>query len=560
MSVPVKVLINGFELTPPVATSDKAAQWDLDFEERIDGVGQAHVTIQDRLNDPLREFGASNTVPGSEPPQHTGGLWTVGWRDILQLKTTAGDINLFAGEILQSNLSLPAGFPWRRWKLTATDWNSLLDQRLVGAPQGSTWETIDGGVTYQVVDPNAKGLSTDVDTLQNLFDVYVRKPVYPHTYPDGGTFDTSSFVRSWIPSDVMTDPATGESRLQWTNTTLRSALDEMRGLASFPLFCWIDPDDAVHWMAFQSWDLIAGFGLPLLAPSVPFVTSAPARITDVTDDLNGSTVIGGRNLTFDYDSSYQPQEVFVNGINDFIYSGGYTIFQGTGWDDGAAEASTPIHPWFRQMSLDAQTSTVRERRAVARSYINYARRARLRGSVTVGKPDEAVDGWRCGQLLTITDARLPDGLNGHAFPIQRVAGKLHAGNDFIEYTLEFGDFPIARFSQKYRTTPQRIATARLPATRHHVELPTHHLLPSESYTLYSQMVDHSGKPVRMSGIPVVWTLSVTDNAGAPVSAGYVVPIASPCVTDQHGRTAATLTTGSTTGLHYHVTATTPAQS
>jgi hypothetical protein len=39
----------------------------------------------------------------------------------------------------------------------------------------------------------------------------------------------------------------------------------------------------------------------------------------------------------------------------------------------------------------------------------------------------------------------------------------------------------------------------------------------------------------------------------------VTPILTPCVTNRNGRTAATLVTGATTGLHYHVTATTPAQ-
>ena len=556
MSVPVKVLVNGFELTPPIATADKAAQWDVSFEERIDGVGQASVTIQDRNNDPIREFGASNTVPGTDPPVHTGGPVTVGWRDILELRTTAGDIALFHGEILQSNLSLPPGFPWRRWKLTATDMNALLDQRLVGAADGYTWETIDGGVTHQPIDPDAKGLSTDAATVQRLFDVYLRKP----PYPSGGAFGTSTFVHDWIPTNVMTDPVTGESRLRWTNTTLRSALDEMRALSGFPVFCWVDPDDEVHWMAFQDWSLIGGFGLPMLSPTPPFAISAPARITDNHDEIDGSTVIGGRGLSFDYDSSYMPQELYVTGVTDYVYDGGSTIFQGTGWEGGGVGIGFHANPVFRQVSVDAQSATVRERKAVGHSYINYARRARLRAKVTVGSPTENVDGWRVGQFLTVSDERLPARLNNRAYPIQAVRGHLIPGNDFIVYELEFGDFPQARFSQKYRTTPQRIAPARLPAKRHHVELPTHHLLPSTSYTLHSQMVDHSGKPVRMSGIPVVWALQTTNAAGGVIAAGSIAAVNTPCVTDQHGRTAAILSTDAATGLHYHVTATTPAQS
>src|SRR6266566_8722326 len=304
MSVPVKVLVNGFELTPPIATPDRAAEWDLTWEERIDGVGQASVTIQDRLNDPLRGYGISNTLPGTDPPLPTGGPVTVGWRDILKLQTTDFDFPLFHGEILQSGLDLKVAFPWRRWALTATDFNALLDQRLVGAPDGATWETIDGGQTYQPIDPDAKGLATDAATVQHLFDVYLRKP----PFPSGGAFDTSTYVHNWIPTNVMTDPATGESRLRWTNTTLRSALDEMRALSGFPVFCWVDPGDAVHWQAFQDWALIAGFGLPMLSPTPPFTSDAPARISDDHYEINGTTVIGGRGLKFPFDSSYMPQE------------------------------------------------------------------------------------------------------------------------------------------------------------------------------------------------------------------------------------------------------------
>jgi len=518
------------------------SEWDATWEERIDGVGSASVTVQDR-NMVGPEYGRGHDITG-------GGSTTVGWRDLLRI--SADGINFFHGEIVHSNLDLKVAFPWRRWHITASDFNTLMDLRLVGAPDGYTWETIDGGVTHQVVDPNARGLSTDALTVQALFDNYVRKP-----QPDGGALDTTTYVHSWIPISIMTDPLTSQTRLIWTNTTLRSALDEIRALSGFPVFCWIDPDDAVHWMAFQSWDLIGGEGLPLLMPLTPFATPAPAKISDDSGEVNGTTVIGGRNFSIDYDATYMPQETYTTGVTDFIYNGGSTIFQGTGWDSGGSHNRQ--HTDFRQVSIDAQAVTAAQRSSVSKAYVNYARRARIRGSITVGKEDEAVDGWRVGQYVTIKDDRLPAGLNNHQFVIQRVQGKLKAGWDWREYTLEFGDFPIARFSQKYRTTPQRLPSARLPSSRHLVELPTHHLLPSTSYTLYSQMVDHSGKPLRMSGVPVTWALSVTDSTGAPVSTGSLAPINSPCVTDQHGRTAATLTTGSGTGLHYHCTATTPAQ-
>src|ERR1051326_1177405 len=251
------------EMNEIVVTPD--AEWDATWEERIDGVGQASATIQDR-NMVGPEYGRSFSIT-------SGGNTTIGWRDLLRI--SADGINFFHGEVVTSTLSLPVAFPWRRWRISASDFNSLLDLRLVGAPDGFTWETIDGGVTHQAVDPDAHGLATDGATVQALFQTYVRKPE-----PDGAALNTGTYVHNWIPTSIMEDPATGETRLRWTNTTLRSALDEIRSLSSFPVFCWIDPDDAVHWMAFQSWDLISGEGLPLLMPLTPFADSAPAKISD----------------------------------------------------------------------------------------------------------------------------------------------------------------------------------------------------------------------------------------------------------------------------------------
>jgi hypothetical protein len=529
-----QLLINGADATP-------ISQWDATWEERVDGVGSASVTIQDRDNDPDLEYGRGYDITA-------GGNTSVGWRDLLTLKVNG--TNVFHGEVTKATLDLPAGFPWRRWKLSASDYNSIMDMRLVGVPDGTDWETIDGGETYEAVDLDAKGLSRDGDTVQALFAAYARTPL-----PEDNLLGTSTFVHNWIPESIMIDPNTGESRLSWTHSTLRSALDEIRSLAGFPIFCWIDPDDEVHWVALPGAGFLLSAGLPLLSPQPAFTTDAPAAITDVYANINGTTVIGGRDLSIEYDDTYMPQEVYVTGVTDFIRNpNGSTYYQGTGWSMNHSN-----QPHFRQVLVDGQAITNAEREALSASLVNYARRARVRGSVKVGQPDEAVDGWRCGQMLTITDARLPATLNGRSFPIQRVSGSLKAGNDFREYTIEFGDFPIARFSQKYRATPQRIGTARLPSKEHTIHLPSAVLLPSLTYTVYSQMVDRSKKPVRMSGVPVLWDLTVTDASDATVGTGTITAINTPCVTDSHGRTAATLVTGATAGLHYHLTATTVPQ-
>jgi hypothetical protein len=123
-------------------------------------------------------------------------------------------------------------------------------------------------------------------------------------------------------------------------------------------------------------------------------------------------------------------------------------------------------------------------------------------------------------MLKVVDARLPASLNGRSWPIQRVAGELKAGNDFRVYTLEFGDAPIDRFFQKYRATPGLHHRARhLPARKHRIYMPTHHLRPSTSYVLTSQMVDEAHRPVRQAGVTVVWSLEVRDRAGVNVGGG-----------------------------------------
>jgi hypothetical protein len=521
MTTAFQLFINGVEKTPPTADTDSAAEWDATWEERIDGVGSASVTVQDRLNS-TTEYGRA--------------------RDILEMRVN-GQI-VFQGEITRSQLDLPSGRPFRRWKITASDWNMVFDLRLVGTPDGSEWESIDGGATHTPIDANAHGESSDQQTVRNLFDNYVRLDLRAI---GGGfvAFGTSTFVGHFIPIRVLMD-SSGNSRLRWTHATLRSALDELRGLAGFPLYYWIDPDKEVHWT-----------NLPVPRPGVTLgprpthLIPAPAILTDTSPD--GSSTVGFRDLTFQYDGTFMPQFTYVVGATDFIYNGNSPIIQGTGFRGGHIG---PIR-WARTIVVDAQSMTKAQRDAVGIHYEQYRLRARIKGSVVVGGPNEAIDGWRCGQYIRIFDPRLPPTLNGVPFPIQRVSGSLKAGNDFRVYTLEFGDAPMGSFSQKYRSGAQKLPTARLAAKIHRVYMPTTHLRPSTTYVLHSQMVDHSQKPVRQAGVPVSWSLTVKDRTGATVSAGSLTIHRD--TTDQHGRTASSLTTGSATDLHYHVRAVTAAQ-
>jgi hypothetical protein len=519
MTTGFQLLINGVDRTPD-------SEWDATWEQRLDGVGHASITIQDRII--AEDYGRV--------------------RDLLVMR--ANGVNVFSGEITDSRNELPPGRPWPRWKITASDWNTVFDLRLVGAPDGSTWGSIDGGQTHGAIDPAAHSAYHDGWSIDNLFNGGGAEsaPGYARL-PDGTRFDTSQPNRTnYLPRSVFIDPATNEYRMHWTNTTLRSAVDEIRGLAPFPIYCWIDPDHKVHWQAFGRHNAVTGAPVrpfTSISPHAIRVPSAAAIVTDVSP--NGTTSVGGRELSIGYDGAYMPEQPYITGTTDFIYRGGSVVFQGTGFPDRQTQ-----DPTKRQLLVDAQAITEAQKDSVARHYMKFATRARVRGSIKVGTPDDVVDSWRVGQMLKVVDARLPASLNGRSWPIQRVAGELKAGNDFRVYTLEFGDAPIDRFFQKYRATPGLHHRARhLPARKHHIYMPTHHLRPSTTYTLQSQMVDEANRPVRQAGVPVVWSLEVRDRAGVNVGGGSITAITS--ATDKHGRTSATLVTSSSTDVHYHVT-------
>ena len=506
------LLINGVDVTGD-------SEWSMTWEERADGSpGQFSAVVQDRANSML--FGVTQ-------------------RDHVNLALTSG-FQLFDGEIVNSKLDLPVGMPWGRWNLQGTDWNTVPDLRLVGVPSGGIWQSIDGGLTFQNVDPSAYCAPSDSATIAALFEAYVRKPGMGWPTPTGPTrFNTSTFVGSYVSGAALINPHTGEPVLAWSHVQLRSALDDMRSLASAPVYFWIDPAGFVHWKTHDDMS-----------------SPAPAVLTD--DHPDGVTSIGCRRLSYSFDGSYMPQDVWVNGVTDYVYNGGSVIAQGTGWGSGAFDVAPPES---RQISVDAQAASVAQRLAVGTAYTEYADRSRIKISVTIGgRLDEGpvIDGWRCGQSVTITDARLPASLNGLSWPIQRVQGSLKAGrSETREYVLECGDMSIGRFFAKYRTTPKTIATARKPAYTWEVYFQNLAPAPGEAQTLVLQALDSSKKPVLAPGLACDVTLTVT-LAGSPFTSDASVSPASG-VSNADGQVSVIFTADSTTGgLTYVVKAATPA--
>jgi len=513
-----QLIISGRDVTP-------VAEWDATWEERADGTpGQMTVTIQDRTN--------ANTYGNA--------------RDRITLKISG--VNAFDGEIVTSQLDLPPGVPWRRWKVSATDWNTVPDLRLVNTPY--TAGSYDNYKTILLVDPRATPGTSDAATVAAFFAAYAARP-------DGSPFDATTYVHTYIPSGSGILFNSGTGAYNWgpnPHESLKSSLDGLRSLAGVPIYEWIDPDGKVHWVALP--DLVTPSNNP----------AAPAAITDTSP--NGTTTVGGRGLSVHWDGSYMPQAIWVNGVTDNVitsietspgppptYAAGPEVFGGSGWAGGL------VAPSLRQVSVDGQAVTPAQRDKIGTAYDTYGQHARVRGTVTVGKPltstvIEKVDGWRCGQMLTITDARLPAAISGQSWPILSVKGKLWGGVNVREYTLEFGDAPHQAFSARYRTTTTKIASPRQPAHIHEVYFANFHPLPSTSQIVTSQMIDAAKKPVRGPGVAVIWTMVVTDSTGAVVTGqGSIAAITSS--TDPNGQTTATFTTGATAGLTYDVKADTP---
>ena len=85
---------------------------------------------------------------------------------------------------------------------------------------------------------------------------------------------------------------------------------------------WLDPDLFFHWQAIPAWQTLAAAGtgslLRLLGEEVDTLADAPVGISDIED----STHIGGRGLTWTFDGSAMPQQVYVRGATGFTYDDG----------------------------------------------------------------------------------------------------------------------------------------------------------------------------------------------------------------------------------------------
>lgn len=306
MTKAIDLYINGTEVGDNM-------EWSCTTEEILGGQGRFTVAVQDRTN-------------SYEPQVH--------WEVKVVIHSTGWVLG--RGEIISQPTQLPVGPTWRTWVFDCADVNNELDWRLVGAVPGDIWIDEDGFGDYVDIDPYANTLADDAQTVTTLFDHYFRF--------NGAAVDTSGVVAFLT--------AGGFSPIYWTYTTLKSALDDLAALSTSNVQYWIDPDLIFHWAIIPAWYDLAFGGSPSARglPSSPTLPGAPMAISDVAD---GITAIGCRGLSFDFDGSKMPEQVYMNGATGFSYSNGVDPFA-----TGSAAPSPTVVPTYK-VTVNSSTNTYR---------------------------------------------------------------------------------------------------------------------------------------------------------------------------------------------------------
>jgi hypothetical protein len=294
-------------------------EWSLSCEEILGGVGRATLTVQDRTN-------------SWEPATHD---------DIKVIIAATGWV-IFRGEVVSEPVELPVGMPWRRWGMECSDYNNQLPLRLVGAIDGTVWMDADGFGDYIAVDAWANSTGSDRQTIQTLFDHYIRIR--------GSSIETSEFV-----GEYLVDLAT----VYWMYSTLQSALEELASFVSQNLQFWLDPDLKFHWQTIPAWQDLAQDAAAVLADATqaPLARMVPELQTTqivvagqgVWMDGGPPGTISGRKLRFTYDGADQPEQAYIRGGTGFVYNNGV---------DPIAEIPiepTPAYPGHYLLTFNAPT-------------------------------------------------------------------------------------------------------------------------------------------------------------------------------------------------------------
>lgn len=226
---------------------------------------------------------------------------------------------------------------------------------------------------------------------------------------------------------------------------------------------------------------------------------------------------------------------------------------GSGWVNAVTQ-----DPNKRQAYLEAGiSSTEAIRDSFGGQALYRASFPTLRGSVTVdnrGPSDEGdgTESWRVGQLVKITDARLPATLNGEYFIIQRVATSLLAETNIREYTIDWGDGPTSRYTADEKPGGGDEVTWPPPAVMVIIEAFDLSPGPNSSQVIVGQLANKAGGPWEIGGKVVKWALEAYTSPGGALVPGQGTLTPEASATDSHGRARTTLKTGPMAGLVYFV--------
>lgn len=346
----------------------------------------------------------------------------------------------------------PAG----RWiDITCADWTIALDERLVGVPDGTTWQGPDTAGNFTNVDATAISFATDKLTIQNLFLNYLAGLPF--------AVDTSTYVFAYVPPGYL-----GLHPLNWSRTALRSALADMAQLAGANVHQWGDPAGAFHHQALVSIPAGgsgSGSGSGSLARMLPGTSSAPPPAPfGLSENPNGTTSFATVDGTIKVkiDASVMTEIAYITGSTDFVYSptGLQLVPDGSG---NMITISVPnVTPggigWYpspgppigyggrditkRQGLVGSEAATLIERQADGLRAIRYSGSGILRASGKVWSDDSI---FHIGQMLRVNYPSLEcDG----TYPIMHVITTYTGGSGRRFHELDWGDAPVARLTQR----------------------------------------------------------------------------------------------------------------
>jgi hypothetical protein len=505
--------------------------WAINVEQSLGSPATASFTLQDRA---MGDYDFADLFLTGQ-----GGLGGCNLeRADIEIIIIGQQKPIFRGAILNDTIDLPVAFPWRFHKISATDYQrELFSERLVGIPGGSLWWRLYSWPDSEppiCVDPRVYLSGSDKGVVATLFQQCAALNV------PGGWIDADTYVYQYIAS-IDNLVGSGEVPVTPDRAAVGAVLDQLTGLIADDnnVQYWLDQALMLHYVALPRW-----WEQPEDVPDP--LESAPVDISDVPD---GVTSIGCRNLGWAFDYSSIMHQFYVNGGTGYMYNNGDVELNGTGAVAFGSLVEYPSINYSMAVLNDGGSIDETTKLAVAARARKATQQGILRGHCTVGNERHHPDGWHVGQVVKITDARMPAYLNDRYYVIQKVTTKLVPMTNWRIYDLEWGDAPIARSSSRRYTKDDK--KPDLPGRLWDIGGRIQNPLPGSTITVVGQLTDDAGKERRVPGVSVDLELHVWDDTGTPVEdVGSISP--ETVTSDAMGRWSTQMTVGSELGYRYCV--------